>query len=110
MVAEHSDAKEAEVLKKTIPLMPQRSSGTKEVALHCPALLEHKCRFRLHIGIICGEIIRKKFPILKNRVYRLAEKSRLATKAPHCRTVAGLVVANDGIGQEFHRHLSYVVS
>ena len=106
-VAEHSDAEEAEVLEKSIPLVAQRTPGAKEVAFDHAVLLEDKRRLGLHIGVVGGEVVGEELAVLENLIDRLAEKTRFATKSPHRRTVAGLVIANDGIRHMGHRRTSY---
>ena len=101
-VAEHTDAEEAEVLKKSIPLVAQWTPRAEEVAFDHAALLEHECRLGLHIGVIGGQIIGKKRAVLENRINRLAKKTRLATKPTHCLAVAGFVIADDGIRLSCH--------
>jgi len=106
-VAEHSDAEEAEVLEKSIPLVAQRTPGAEEVAFDHAVLLKHKRRLRLHIGVVGGEVVGEELAVLENLIDRLAEKTRFATKPPHRCTVAGLVIANDGIRRMGHRRTSY---
>ena len=102
LVAKHADTEEAEVLKKTIPLVAQRTPRAEQVAFDLSVLLEHKCRLGLHIGVVGGKVVGEELAVLKNRINRLAEKTRLTTKTPHRRTVAGLVIADDGIRLECH--------
>ena len=106
-VAEHSDAEEAEVLEKSIPLVAQRTPGAKEVAFDHAVLLKHKRRLRLHIGVVGGEVVGEELAVLENLIDRLAEKTRFATKPPHRRTVAGLVIANNGIRRMGHSRTLY---
>jgi hypothetical protein len=70
--------------------------------LDLTVLLEHEGRLGLHVGVVGGKVVGEEFAVLKNLINRLAEKTSLATKPPDRRTVAGLVIADDGIRLECH--------
>ena len=85
---------EPDVLEKAVDLLAGGSSRSKKVAHHAAVLLEHEAGLWLDVGIVAREIVGKELPILKDRVDRLTEKSRLATEKANDAAVAQFEFSN----------------
>ena len=85
---------ETQVLINVVQLLAQRLARAEQVALHLAVDLEHKRRLGLPIGVIAGQKIGKKLPILEHRVDRVAYETRLAAEPPHRRAVVRAVISD----------------